>query len=617
MLGIIRATVVQAALNVIISVLGTIGVWAFSRYWWQRGSTNVLHGKCEVPLSALLSLASPGEGWDAIRVLRKKIFAKENWRLLFQLCVVLTVTLACMFAGPIAKVSLRSTLTIQKDKIQVLQSTKGDGYLGLRLDSNVEWNDTMQSLDQAGFPYDQLLDYVPFATIPWTYIIHEWDPTWRAECTYREETMLHNVTATGNATIENPLDAFPAYRDSYDPSWLDRSKYRIEAAFSSEVVSAGQQELIFKDTLYWVLVQSDPRVDDHMYTNNETLQLSLSAFYAHSFTVLTTEDATQAAVSTYRPIGSVEKSSFVRTECNITRKPEVSDPEAVPWIWTNDTWSITHAYRTYWMVAVGEKSSKNLTVTPPTPQELFRFYQAYMASVNTYYSYPSIRKVSVWMDTVQLSTIILIMVVLLVLLELWLAGRYFWFLRRHKTGLETMCIPDGKMEWMIRAAKLEAEELDDIDGKSPKDRDYLHKASFGNIVEAGLPPLELARVYTSKNSISGSTSSTHGRSLSKKTLQNPPKIHVRPTKDHEKGIEKDLSNLEQSPNSASSQNGVSFTVLLDDKNSSSRDQSSHENILIPLEEQSTPKRLVPETQNVDPADTITAVDNELDERKPI
>lgn len=98
-------TSVQAALNVFISVIGTIGIWTFSRYWWQRGTAKVLQGKTEVPLSALLSLANPGEGWDAVRVMRRRMFAKENWRLLLQLALVFLATLACMFAGPIAKIS--------------------------------------------------------------------------------------------------------------------------------------------------------------------------------------------------------------------------------------------------------------------------------------------------------------------------------------------------------------------------------------------------------------------------------------------------------------------------------------------------------------------------------
>lgn len=128
-------TSVQATLNVFISVLGTIGIWTFSRYWWQRGSLYVLRGKADVPLSALLNLAGPGEGYDAVR---RRVFAKASRRLLVQLLVVLVATLACMFAGPIPKISLKSMQTAQVQKVEVLQTTKGNGFIGNRLDANVE-----------------------------------------------------------------------------------------------------------------------------------------------------------------------------------------------------------------------------------------------------------------------------------------------------------------------------------------------------------------------------------------------------------------------------------------------------------------------------------------------
>jgi len=324
-------TSVQASLNVIISVLGTIGIWAFSRYWWQQGSRSVLRGKSDVPLSSLVTLASPGEGWDAAVVLGKRFFAKENWRLLIQLFAILVVTTACMLAGPIAKESLRSTRTVQLSKLEVLQTSKGDSFLGNRLSADVQWNDTMQSLDQAGFPYDQLLDYMPPVTAPWIYTPSEWSPTWRASCQQYDETTLE-LTASGNATWAHPLDAFPAYRNTYDPSWLDISKYRFQADFSEEWAFINEHEIMIKDAIFWILIQSDPEVDDRMYSNNETLRLSISAVHAQNFRCQTYDDATQAGLDMWRPIGPVQNASYSRVECNITRKPgiEPSDESKIP-----------------------------------------------------------------------------------------------------------------------------------------------------------------------------------------------------------------------------------------------------------------------------------------------
>ena len=538
-------TSVQAALNVIISVVGTIGVWAVSRYWWQRGSQHILRGKSEVPLSALLNVADPAEGYETIRLLRRRVFAKEYWRLLFQILIVLLATLACMFAGPIAKVSLRLARVPQREYLKVLKATKGTGFIGNRLDANVEWNDTMKSLDDAKFPYDQLLDYLPPATEPWIYVAREWDVTWSAACDYHDETLLHNVSATGNGTIMQPLEAFPEYRDTYHPRWLDTSKFRIQADSNAEQVYTKERGMLYKDALFWILIQSEPTIDDRMNTNNATLELSMSSLHLQNFYMSPDDkDATQASLETWRPLGPVENASFTRLECNFTRKPVVPDEDAIPWIWTNDTWSITFAYRSNWMTEVGKLSSKNLTVTTPTPQKLFRFYQAYMISVNSWLAYPSERRVSVWMDTVQISTAILVVLIILVLLELWIVGRYVWFLRRYKQPLEKLGIPDGRLEWMIHAAKLAAQGPEEdtdtkesitAEGNGPlKDRDYFHQASFGNVPDSEIARPQLARVYTSNSRMSIPTctqgdimSRSRSREVRSKYL---PHILFRPTK---------------------------------------------------------------------------------------
>ena len=135
----------QAALAVIISVLGAISIWSFSRYWWQRGCVNVVRRSSIIPLSKLFTLSSPGEAWDAITLLRSRVFAKEHWRLLFQLLVIIGATLACIFNGPIAQASLRSVCTRQKSRLGVKEAIEGGGSGGNVIIASVLWNETMQS----------------------------------------------------------------------------------------------------------------------------------------------------------------------------------------------------------------------------------------------------------------------------------------------------------------------------------------------------------------------------------------------------------------------------------------------------------------------------------------
>lgn len=542
---------VQAALSVIISVLSTVGIWAFSRYWWQRETTSVLRGKSNVPLSALFTLSNLGEGWDAVAMLRERLLGKENWGLLLQLVVVITVTLASMLSGPIAKVSLRSTLTRQTSELEVLQVTKGDGPTANLLTANLSWNQTIDSLNVAGFPHNLLLDYLPPANASWVYVEREWDPTWTMTCNYTNETVLHRVKASGNATMMDPINAFPAFGHTFHKSLLNPS-YRIQSDYVGWAIPALSKP--FMDHLFVVLIQSDPEKpnpDTHhrMYTNNETIQISISVLHAKGFTVSNFLDAGDSGKETWKPIGRVGNASFARVECNITRKSNVRDNNAIPWIWTNDTYSITKAFTDFWLYGLEEVDTRNGTVATPTPEELLRFYQAYMVSVNTEYSQPSLRKVSVLKDTVQVSLVFLTIVVILAFLSLLQTGRYFCFLERHKQRLEPVYVPDGKIEWMIHAAKTaahtEAEEANEE--KKASDRHYFREATFG----FGGPKAEdqntvvqrpgLARVSHARTISRTSHSKTQGNRPRGVLQQHCPTLAVSGTNQTGSELKQDLS----------------------------------------------------------------------------
>lgn len=322
---------VQAALNVIITLLGTVGIWSFSRFWWQKGCSCVLRQDSTVPLATLLTLAGPGEGWDTLMILRKKIFAKENWNLLIQVLVILSATSACMFGGPISKASLRGTRTVQRSQAGILHATKGDSYTANLIDADVLWNDTIASLNFAKFPTDQLLEYLPPPETPWVYVESEWDPTWRMSCNYTPETEIQNLTATGKHSLFTPLDAFPAYRATYDPSWLDESEFRAQANFATWFTT--EPAIKFIDALFFIMVVSDPEKDDRMHKNNDTMRISISTLHGQNFTANDAEDLTLSGESILKPVGPVAKASYTRTECEIIRKSDVPDPDSIPWIW--------------------------------------------------------------------------------------------------------------------------------------------------------------------------------------------------------------------------------------------------------------------------------------------
>lgn len=283
--------------------------------------------------------------------------------------------------------------------------------------------------------------------------------------------------------------------------------------------------ILIKDALFWTLIQSDPTVDGHMYTNDAPLQISITSLHLHNFGINPNNTIAGSSFEKWEPQGPVGNASFTRLECNITRKELVSYPNLIPWIWTNDTWSITYVYRMYWLIEVGRLSSRNLTVTPPSPMTLLRFYQAYMASVNTWQSEPSMRKLSVFMETVQISTPVLAILILLTLLEISVSCHYLYFLRKYNKELERLCVPDSRIDWMVRAARLAAHGGEE--GHQPatigtasdsalRDRDYFAQAAIGGPVEKGLAHSKSARVYASgRSSIASSAQRSDMKSQSK------------------------------------------------------------------------------------------------------
>jgi hypothetical protein len=193
------------------------------------------------------------------------------------------------------------------------------------------------------------------------------------------------------------------------------------------------------------------------------------------------------------------------------------------------------AYQNYWDHQLEEQSSKQVPVETPSAQTLLRFYQAYMISVNTNQAFPSLRYVSIWRNAVQLSVVFLTFIIVLAFLSLCQTGRYLWFLRRNRSKLEQINIPNSKMEWMIHAAKISiTEEEETSEAKKAKDRDYFRTADFGygdTIIEEayiGLRRPSLARVYCNRNSISGSSPAIIKGSLSKGAMHSigaPVTVH--------------------------------------------------------------------------------------------
>ena len=478
---------VQAAVNVVISAIGVIGIWAFSRFWWQQGTKRVLAKPGMVPLSSLFTFTGAGEGWDLITLLRHHLFLKENWHLLFQLIVVLTITLVTMLAGPLARISLRSGYIFQPAEMDVIHAKKGSGAASNLILAPVYWISTIESMARAGFPYDRLMDVVPSLKDPWVYQEQEWDSSWRANCNFTDETRMDNLVATGNSTLGHPLSAFPALRSTMDQSWLNESLYRINTHWSSSSNFSRIPEV--KQWLGFVLISTDPRIEDQMNRNRNPLRLSITALH---FQNITLKIKSRQATGNF-PIGPVGRGRYSRTECLITRKEYVEDENRIPWPWTNATSSIvsglmeTYGFEFLYDVHNGE--------TPLlSGRDLFRFYQAYMASISIQEPHHTSMKLSTRQSTVELSIVTLALILFVFIMSIWSALRFMYFMLRHKSEIEELYIPDAKLEWMVHAVKNSQHTSDELKGSN---RVRFQNAVLGSNNQNQCPP-GAARVYSSR-----------------------------------------------------------------------------------------------------------------------
>lgn len=148
---------VQAVLTVLISLLSAFDVFVFACVSWQIATWRVVKER-QVSLSSLLTVSTLGEAVDIVRLLKLKILSFQHMPILAQCFVVVLLTAVACLSGPIARYSTRlSHNVILADVPGYLATNKHDSMAY----ANVQWSAIEHSLNNAGFPLDQLLDFVP------------------------------------------------------------------------------------------------------------------------------------------------------------------------------------------------------------------------------------------------------------------------------------------------------------------------------------------------------------------------------------------------------------------------------------------------------------------------
>lgn len=156
------------------------------------------------------------------------------WKVLAQCFVITSLTITALLSGLVTKYSIR--------RIEVTQLDDVDGYLATTLDADlfdtVQWNITADSLIQANFPTDQLLDFLPNTSVPWVYAADQWNSTWSLDCEMTNATTVPLSIGSNCSTFNDQIVGIDAVIDRRDFQYTDGgwSAHHLNASTYKDVL---------------------------------------------------------------------------------------------------------------------------------------------------------------------------------------------------------------------------------------------------------------------------------------------------------------------------------------------------------------------------------------------
>jgi hypothetical protein len=413
---------VQAVINIIISLLSALSIFVLGRVCWQASSTKIARRK-DIALSSLLTIGSLGEALDVLFLLKFHFFS-FTW-IVAQCVIVACLTATAILSGPIARYATqRGRIVAEKDVNGLLALA----YHNSIASAMVEWNLTHTSLDRAGFPENQLLDFLPDTSTPWNYKSEEWNSTWSMDCTYHGPIQI-SLETTGDCDY---LYAEVPGLENVIPNSPDTTTWYSTGGFYVNRTS-------WKDVLMFLY---EPVYHDY---NNDTflthnMSITIAAVHLHNL-------AKSSNNSCNFGVGEVEQASYTKAQCNLFRNygenTYISFPDS------GDAGTVPESYRTYYGQNFKQQSMSNDPIRTIIPQELVRFYQVYMITKDTQSHQPVTRSMSVEVTVVQVSAVFLAVCIFVTLLIIVGIGRYVLFKIIHPE----LQPPQSKLDWLLQTIK--------------------------------------------------------------------------------------------------------------------------------------------------------------------
>jgi hypothetical protein len=420
---------VQAALNVIITALSALTIFAFTRFCWQLGVHNLVR-KNAVATSSLLTLNTPGEVFESIIFLKAHLLWHTK---IFVQCLVITVfALVTLFSGPIARYSTRMTQTVIQKDVDGLLASRYDNSMA---DTQHTWNLTMERLIEADFPTTQVLDYIPDLSNDWVYHPEEWNNSWTLSCKPSKQTAfefsLTNNCTTFQSEFEDMIQKVIPMGPNSDYFYADWSDYYENSTY-------------VKDLLMFVYAANYTNLEEES-DHYRTIDMAIGAVHAHGPPKNGSDDA-----ECWYAEGPVEEASYTRVDCTITRtNASIVNTDLIAYPDTGDVSAIPAAYLSNYFARFKYESMSDSDITLMTPEDLLRFYQTYMITKDTQNVMPVKRLMSVEVPAVQVAALFVAIFALLFVFVCLGASSYILFWLWHRKALET--VPQSKLDWLVHS----------------------------------------------------------------------------------------------------------------------------------------------------------------------
>jgi hypothetical protein len=430
----------RAVLSVVIIVLSMIAIFTYSRYCWAINTAKIAK-KRTAALITLLTLTSSSEVLEVVKFLKFQILKPRHVRIAIQCLMVLFFSLASILSGPIARFATREGSTVLPVNLNGLQATNKTGCMAVS--AMVLWNTTEASLNRAGFPTDQLLDFLPDSNQHWQYKPDEWNSTYALSCENTQLTPLYDLYVaknySDNATI---FDQIPGLRNVIPTQIQDSNFFWAYSSLRNEFWYFHSMRE-FQDQEVFIVYSLWP---DYYESVMKSMSISIAAVHLHQVPTDPTDDNWR--------IGPIQRSSFTRAYCNISQvRANDGTYAALPNQNEEQTYCFAKALSEYYSYNWGLGLwGENPRI--PNPDELIRFYQTYTINKDTAFPEAITRLISVQLSTVELSTPFLAVLGLLAVFIILGLAKYFYSSLLHaKARRIASSIPHSKLDWTLQAIR--------------------------------------------------------------------------------------------------------------------------------------------------------------------